>query len=123
MQDTRVYPRLSVRLDAEARVGGGSSWEAALLLNLSAGGALLFTDREVPTLTVLSPLRFSLGRSEAELETRIEVEALVVRTLRGEAGESEDGFLSGLQFLNLHGRPFEQVRHFVYEGLQNQVPG
>jgi hypothetical protein len=120
MEHTRVFPRLTVRLKAEVRTSAGAPWQLAWILNLSAGGALLHTDQELPALATLSPLRFPLRRAAADSGTLIEVQALVLRSLPSSGQTDHPGYLSGLQFLDLQGESFEAVRRFVFERVPRE---
>lgn len=123
MESARVYPRLPVLLEAEFRLAPESDWRTASILNLSAGGALLFSDEELPTLATLSPLRFSLPGAGDESMMLIVIQALVLRSVPSTGQTDRRGYLSGLQFLDLRGEPFERVRHFVFETIQKRRSG
>jgi len=116
-QDNRIHPRLLVRLRSEFQVGGGSAWQQATVLDLSAGGATLITHERIAPRQMVR-LRLTLPGDESG---PLEVETLVLRSdpIPGTGGNME--YRQALHFLDLRGERFERVRHYVFERREGRT--
>ncbi len=116
--ENRVHPRLVVRLRAEYRAAGSKEWHEGTIHDLSASGVVLLTPVRLSP-EALIDLRFRLPDGVEETKSPIDVESLVLRTF----AESEVGgnvrFRAACHFLNLFGRSYERVRHYVFQRTQS----
>ena len=114
--ERRLHPRLEIPLTVDFRLQGSEAWQRGTIKNLSAGGAALYTDSEVPVGSLLANFRFTLPEEPASGEP-IDVAALVLRSGPDETETAKGQYLSGLHFLDLEGAAFERVRLFVFRQL------
>jgi len=111
----RLNPRLEIELPAEYRVEVFDEPRPGKIANLSAGGAAVLTERQLPPHSLLDQFRFSLP--DAAAPEPVEATAVVVhaRPYLNDRGGIE--YCSGLHFLGLETSAFERLERFVRENL------
>jgi len=116
--ERRRHPRLVIPLEAHYWVEGSESPRLGTIENLSAGGATLITGEPLEVGTELFSFRFTLPPEGSTPETKIEVKAVVVRSVphRG-VGREEERHL-GLTFVFADDDLFKQVQDFVFNRLR-----
>jgi uncharacterized protein (TIGR02266 family) len=116
--ERRRHPRLVIPLEAQYWVEGSESPRLGTIENLSAGGATLITGDPLEVGSELLSFRFTLPAEGSTPETKIEVKAVVVRSVphRG-VGREEERHL-GLTFVYDDDDLFKQVQDFVFNRLR-----
>jgi c-di-GMP-binding flagellar brake protein YcgR len=119
-EERRLHPRCQVRLVVDYRLEGFAEDRIGLTRDLSAGGAGLLTEEQIPSGSLLTRLRFSLSDGPQGEDRPIELSAVALRSVPLPAAEQKPyRFLAGLQFLNLQGEDFERLRIFVARALES----
>jgi len=115
---SRRHPRLDIPLGCRFRVGDGEGWLDGQLVNLSAAGAALRTEMDVPPGTLLTPLVFRLPAEAGGAGGEVETTAVVVRreTRTGPLGNREHRL--GLRFEGADPAVQARIRLFVFRLLQ-----
>ena len=116
-EQRRLNPRLEIELPAEYRVESFDRPCPGRIANLSAGGAAVVTERQLPPHSLLDQFRFALP-DDVSAEP-VEATAVVVhaRPYLNDDGVIE--YCSGVHFLGLQTETFERLERFVWERLQS----
>lgn len=117
-QENRRHPRLDIPLGCRFRLADAEGWLDGRLVNLSAAGAALRTEMDVPRGTRLSSLSFRLPPEKGEAGSEVDTEAVVVRreSRVGPLGNREQRL--GLRFVDPDPEMQARIRLFVFRQLQ-----
>ncbi|MCP4201540.1 MAG: PilZ domain-containing protein [bacterium] len=117
LERSRLNPRLEIELPAEYRVEASDKPRLGTIANLSAGGAALLTDRQIPPRALLHQFRFSLPGDKGP-EDSLEASAVLVHARPYKTDVGTIGYCSGLHFLGFESRAFERLENFVLDRLE-----
>lgn len=113
----RLHPRVEVTLDAEYRLSSSDTPRMGRVANLSAGGAAVRTDRQIPPKALIHQFTIYLPAAEEEPEALEASAALIhARPVRGESGFI--AYLSGVHFLGFRQSQFERLQEFLDTHLE-----
>lgn len=117
-QENRRHPRLDIPLGCRFHLADSEGWLDGRLVNLSAAGAALRTEMDIPRGTRLSSLSFRLPPEMGDVGSEVDVEAVVVRreTRTGPLGNREHRL--GLRFVEPDPVMQTRIRLFVFRQLQ-----
>jgi c-di-GMP-binding flagellar brake protein YcgR len=112
----RLNPRLEIELPAEYQIGVSDEPRQGMIANLSAGGAAILTETQLPPHSLVDQFRFALPVENGSQEA-LEASAVVVHAHPFLTDEGNISYFSGLHFLGFESQAFERLEEFVVQGL------
>jgi hypothetical protein len=116
--ENRLHPRAQVHVNAGIRQDNESTWEEALLIDISATGAGLQTAAPLPLRSEIQ-IRFQLPVEGPDGGREFFLSAIVIRETKSPPGGGKFPTILGTHFLGLKSPVYEWLRRWVWDRAES----